>query len=79
MTGSIKNSKDRRSKPRSLNRKMLVRMDVSNPPFKEDVTVNLRHLYNDLFEVTSWQSAKRSRQFQQPQILRRVNEPVRKT
>ena len=79
MTGRVKNSKDRRAKPRSSSTRMLVRMDVSNPPFREGLTVKLRHLNNDLFEVTSWVSGMQSRQFQQPEILRSVHEPERGT
>lgn len=79
MTARVKKSKHRRSKSRSLRPKMLLRMDPSNPPFKENVTVKQRHLNEDLFEVTSWQSGMRSGQFQQSQKLRRVHEPARRT
>ncbi|GAF77456.1 unnamed protein product [marine sediment metagenome] len=56
MIQSTKKSSDRSSEPQSSRIRMLVRMELSNPPFKENVRVTLNPLNGNLFEVTSWQS-----------------------
>ena len=62
MIPRTKKSSERGSKPRSSRSRMLLRMDLSNPPFKKGVRVNVRPLKwplkSGLFEVTSWQHSK---------------------